>query len=77
MINHSAAGVFAIRSGPWKLVAGSGSGGRQQPKGKPFQKPYHLYNLDEDPGETRDLIESKPGIAARLEEELTRIRGAK
>ncbi len=77
VINHSAAGVFAIRSGPWKLVAGSGSGGRQQPKGKPFQKPYHLYNLDEDPGETRDLIESKPGIAARLEEELTRIRGAK
>ena len=75
VINHSAAGVFAIRSGPWKLVAGSGSGGRQQPKGKPFQKPYHLYNLDEDPGETRNLIKSNPEIAARLEAELTHIRG--
>ncbi len=74
VINHSASGIFAIRRGPWKLVAGNGSGGRQGPRGKPFQKPYHLYNLDKDPGETTNLIESRPEIAAQLEEELMRIR---
>ena len=74
VINHSASGIFAIRRGPWKLVAGNGSGGRQGPRGKPFQKPYNLYNLDKDPGETTNLIESRPEIAAQLEEELMRIR---
>ena len=76
VINHSASGIFAIRRGPWKLVAGNGSGGRQGPRGKPFQKPYHLYNLADDPDETINLIESKAGIAAELEGELTRIRKA-
>ncbi|MEC8942214.1 MAG: Cerebroside-sulfatase, partial [Verrucomicrobiota bacterium] len=77
VINHSAAGIFAIRKGPWKLVAGNGSGGRQGPRGRPFQKPYHLYNLTEDPGETTNLIESMGEIAALLEAELTTIRGTK
>ena len=77
VINHSASGIFAIRRGPWKLVAGSGSGGRQGPRGKPFQKPYHLYNLKEDPGEVVNLIESETSIAADLEAELTLIRDAK
>ena len=76
VINHSASGIFAIRRGPWKLVAGNGSGGRQGPRGKPFQKPYHLYNLAEDPEENTNLIESKAPIAAELEAELTRIRNA-
>ena len=74
VINHSAAGIFAIRKGPWKLVAGNGSGGRQAPRGKPFRKPYHLYNLAEDPGETRNLIEQKTQIAAQLEAELAALR---
>ena len=76
VINHSASGIFAIRRGPWKLVAGNGSGGRQGPRGKPFQKPYHLYNLAEDPEEATNLVESKASIAADLEAELTRIRNA-
>lgn len=76
VINHSAAGMFAIRQGPWKLVLGNGSGGRQNPRGKPFQKPYHLYKLDDDPGETKNLIEAKPEVAAELEREMKRIHGA-
>jgi arylsulfatase A len=70
VINHSGSGFFAIRRGPWKLVLASGSGGRQQPKGKSFEKPYHLYNLDEDPSETKNLITEKTDIAASLEKEL-------
>lgn len=75
VINHSASGVFAIRRGPWKLVLGSGSGGRQMPKGKPFVKPYYLFNLSEDPGETKNLIEEKPEVAKEMEAELVKIKG--
>lgn len=75
VINHSASGLFAIRKGPWKLVLGNGSGGRQQPRGKPFQKPYHLYNLYADPSEAKNLIEEKPELAADLEEAFTKIAG--
>ncbi|NNM31119.1 MAG: sulfatase-like hydrolase/transferase, partial [Akkermansiaceae bacterium] len=75
VINHSAGGMFAIRSGPWKLVLGNGSGGREKPRGKKFEKPYHLYKLSDDPGETRNLIEKHPDIAARLEAEFRKIAG--
>jgi len=73
VINHSGSGFFAIRRGPWKLVLASGSGGRQQPRGKSFEKPYHLYNLDLDPSETNNLITKNTGIAASLEKELFKI----
>ena len=74
VINHSASGVFAIRDGNWKLIAGDGSGGREKPKGKPFARPYQLYDLEADVAETNNLIESHADIAKRLEEELTTIR---
>lgn len=69
VINHSASGFFAIRRGPWKLVLASGSGGRQKPKGKSFEKPYHLYHLGDDPSESHNLIEKNPDLAAELEKE--------
>jgi arylsulfatase A-like enzyme len=74
VINHSASGLFALREGPWKMVFGNGSGGRQQPRGKPFAKPYQLFNLDEDPSETTNVIGQHPRTAARLEKRLQRIR---
>ena len=39
LIMHSATGMFAIRKGSWKLIAGNGSGGRGEPKGRPFAEP--------------------------------------
>jgi alpha-L-fucosidase 2 len=74
VVNHSANGVFALRDGPWKMVFGSGSGGREQPRGKPFERPYMLFNLDTDPGETDNCIDRHPEIAARLEAALERVR---
>jgi arylsulfatase A-like enzyme len=67
VINHSASGMFAIRDGKWKLVLGNGSGGRERPSGRPFQKPYQLFDLAEDVSEKRNVIEKYPEIAARLE----------
>jgi arylsulfatase A-like enzyme len=74
VIHHSAAGMFAIREGKWKLVAGNGSGGRQQPRGKPFGKPYHLFDMEKDPAETTNLIDQFPDVARSLTEKLEKIR---
>ena len=75
VIHHSAGGVFAIRSGDWKLVLGNGSGGREQPRGKPFEKPYHLFNLKDDLVEKKNLIEEFPEKAEKLEKMCLEIKG--
>ncbi len=74
VIHHSVSGMFAIRDGKWKLVAGDGSGGREEPKGEPFGRPYRLYDLAADPSETRDVLREQPDVAGRLEETLEQIR---
>ena len=74
VIHHSVSGMFAIRDGKWKLVAGNGSGGREEPKGEPFGRPYQLYDLEADPSETRDLLDEHPDDARRLEAALEGIR---
>lgn len=74
VINHSASGMFALRSGPWKLIAGNGSGGRQKPKGKPFEKPYQLFHLQMDPSEQNDVAAEHADLVAELSAELERLR---
>ena len=74
VIHHSSAGIFAIRIGDAKLVLGNGSGGREAPKGKPFQKPYQLFNLRDDIGETKNIIESNKAAAEALEKGALLIR---
>lgn len=67
VIHHSSGGMFAIRQGDWKLVLGNGSGGRENPKGKPFARPYHLSNLSRDPGERQNFIDREASLARELE----------
>ena len=74
VINHSASGMFALRSGKWKLIAGNGSGGRQSPRGKPFQKPYMLFDLNLDIEERKNLAKFKPQLVDRLIHKLELIR---
>ncbi len=74
VINHSAGGMFALRNGKWKLVAGNGSGGREAPKGKPFAKPYRLFDLSSDLGERKDLAQAKLELVGRLTAQLEDIR---
>jgi len=74
VIHHSANGMFAIRVGKWKLIAGNGSGGRARPRGKPFAEPFQLYDLSADLGEARNRITDKPELAERMLEQLNAFR---
>ena len=74
VIHHSSGGMFAIRDGQWKLVLGNGSGGREQPKGKPFEKPYQLFDLSSDLSERTNVIAEHADVAAGLERTLEQIR---
>ena len=74
VVHHSIRGMFAIRDGKWKLVAGNGSGGRERPTGVPFGRPYQLYDLHADPEETNNLSDGHPQVVARLEASLEAIR---
>jgi arylsulfatase A-like enzyme len=74
VIHHSSNGTFSLREGQWKIVFGSGSGGRQKPVGKPFEKPYFLFDLEADPSETTNVIDLLPEIAEQLTEKLQTIR---
>jgi len=73
IVHHSSSGMFAIREGDWKLILGNGSGGRQQPKGKPFVKPFILSNIREDQGETKNYAKTDPKTASRLEKAFQKI----
>lgn len=75
VIHHSGNGMFAIRKGDWKLVLGNGSGGREQPKGKEFEKPYQLFNLKNDLSEKNNVIGEFPEVANELEETCLKIKG--
>ena len=70
VIHHSSQGMFSLREGKWKMVFGSGSGGRQKPVGKPFEEPYFLFDLENDPSETKNVIAQFPKMAEHLTEKL-------
>ncbi len=74
VVNHSISGMFAIREGKWKLVLGTGSGGREHPRGKPFQKPYKLFDLDKDLEEKNDVASENPTVVERLSIKMDAIR---
>ncbi len=76
VIHHSAAGMFAIRQGDWKLVLGNGSGGRERPSGKPFARPYGLFNLRQDIAETQNRADEQPEVALELEKTCLQIIGS-
>jgi len=69
VVHHSAAGMFAIRKGSWKLILGRGSGGFSRPrriKPKPGEAEGQLYNLADDPSETKNLYLDNPETVKEL-----------
>ena len=67
VIHHSGRGKFALRQGPWKLLATKGSGGwGKGGDGEPAQ----LYNLADDLAEKNNLIHQETAKARELLERL-------
>ena len=59
--------MFAIRKGNWKLIEGRGSGGFTPPRS--FEETgRQLYDLAEDPQETRNLHARRSEIVAELQD---------
>ncbi len=73
VIHHSGGAMFAIREGDWKLVLGNGSGGREKPSGKRFERPWQLFNLKKDLGEREDRFSEYPEIVQGLEQKALEI----
>ena len=73
LILHSAAGVYAVRQGPWKWIEGKPVQAKQKIVSAAEFTPQ-LYNLIDDPGETKNLVASQPEIAKRLQTLLDQYR---
>ena len=77
VIHHSRSGMFALRDGRWKLVFGNGNGGVHGGRnGQPFGQPWRLFDLEQDPRETRSVAGDHPEVMARMTASLERIRSA-
>ncbi|MCH8830938.1 MAG: arylsulfatase [Planctomycetes bacterium] len=75
VVHHSLAGVFAIRKGTWKLILGRGSGGFSKPrriKPKPGEPTGQLYDLAQDPSETKNVYLDHPQVVRALSSLLQR-----
>ena len=73
-VHQSSRGMLAIRQGPWKLIAGQGSGGFTPVESTPDDPPGQLYHLGDDAGETQNLYNEQPETVARLQALLDRYR---
>ena len=77
VVLHSLRGEFIYRSGEWKLIEHRGSGGFSVPRAvevKEGEPPGQLYNLREDPAETRNVYLKYPDVVRRLSDKLDRAR---
>lgn len=68
-------GIVAIRSGDWKWIEGVLPAGFQGDSPADESRPQ-LYNLHDDPGETRNVSRQHPDIVERLQMELEAIRAS-
>ena len=78
--------ALAIRRGPWKYLDHKGSGGNNYTRAgrwgmkkyivpeKAPQAPGQLYNLNSDPGETKNLYYKNPEIVKELKEKLEQFK---
>jgi len=76
MIVHSSDGVFAIRKGPWKWIEGvpvdETTAASRRTRADEFRP--QLYNLRDDPAETKDVSAAHPEVVKELSALLVRYR---
>lgn len=74
LIHHSVSGIFSIRRGHRKYVEGAGSGGWPKDDSPSKEWPAQLYDLENDPDETLNLLEVMADTAQELKGLLGRQR---
>ena len=77
VIYHSFRGSFGIRQGPWVLSPDLGSRGFSRPAEVlpvPGGPEGQLYNLDDDPGQTKNLWLAQPDQVRRLLDSLVKAK---
>ena len=77
IVSQSIGGQFAVRDGDWKLCLCPGSGGWSAPRpgrvDMSAMPPIQLFNLADDPGETKNLQADHPDRVAKMKAILSRI----
>jgi len=77
--DNGASGNYGFRSGKWKLVRHDSGKARNVVVERLLENTvvprFQLFDLDADPGETRDLLERQPEVAAKLKRRLEEIVG--
>jgi arylsulfatase A-like enzyme len=77
LVHQSGSGIFAIRSGQWKLVEGLGSGGFTSPahiQPRHGQPDVQLYNLQTDREEQTNAAATHPEIVRALRAKLQQLQ---
>lgn len=77
MVTADANGMHALRDGNWKYIDDTppeGMTGKRLEQLTNFEA--QLYNLDADPGETTNLLQTHPEVAGKLREKLNEMREA-
>jgi arylsulfatase A len=65
-VSASIGGIPAVRSGPWKYIPASGSGGWGKSGDQP--QPVQLYNLADDLSESKNLASAMPEKVIEMEQ---------
>lgn len=67
-VHHSITGMFSIRKGKWKLILGSGSGGRTKKDKlhKSDKSEIQLFDMEADVRETKNIHKAHPEIVTEL-----------
>lgn len=73
VVLHSCDGVFAIRQGPLKWIEGVPTD-PQAPKSRQDSYKEQMYNLQEDPSESKNIISSNPEMAVEFKKLLQKYR---
>ena len=73
MVHHSDSGVFAMRSGKWKLLLDDVGGSRRSnPKDKPIidSADIILFDMENDERETKNLSQKYPEVVEVMKKQL-------